>query len=525
MAEQALNETVAAAINATEHLKDAAKLTVVPALTKLENITNQLTYLVFDNQIINSTIGTSALSQLILLSIALSTIVLGSFASIERPCNALPPSEAHPLFDQTDKDCEPTPADGQVSTRTALVLPVLAGVMLVSIYYFIKHYDNVKISDFLNKYVIVMSFSSVSFVLSYLYNSISRNICYSKGWDSTTVNKRYSLTLSNDAEIHPVGFEKELMELPEDTERERIIKEETLKEVRTDKKREDQLFNVYYTSGNIFGYAFGTVFCVLFAHLDGSRNWILNNILGFSIVVMGISRTKIPSFKIATLFLTLFFFYDIYFVFGTDVMLSVATKVEIPAKLVVPNIVSKEENKILTSMLGLGDLALPGAFVALCLRFDLFNFHQQHPGTEFHHLQAFRKPYFVSALIGYTAALAVTFKIVQIYKVGQPALLYLCPGVLFAVYATALCRGELGMLWRYDEMPAEADGDGDGSGSGGGDGGQAVELDIVCSQETLFLSGKIGDEDVDDVDDGDYVDSEASASASASDWESDEDDR
>ncbi|ODQ46279.1 hypothetical protein PICMEDRAFT_27483, partial [Pichia membranifaciens NRRL Y-2026] len=174
---------------------------------------------------------------------------------------------------------------------------------------------------------------------------------------------------------------------------------------------------------------------------------ILSNVLGFSIVVMGISRTKIPTFRIATLFLTLFFLYDIYFVFGTDVMLSVATKVDIPAKLVVPNVVSREESKILTSMLGLGDLALPGAFVALCLRFDLYRFHEQHANCEFHHLQRFGKPYFVAALLGYTAGLMLTFKIVQIYQVGQPALLYLCPGVLASVYATALYRGEFGRLW------------------------------------------------------------------------------
>lgn len=505
MAEETLNKTLEAAINATEQV-------VVPALTKLEHLTNQLTYLVFDNQLVRATIGSSTLSQLILMTTALTTIILGSFASIERPANALPPTEGHPLFDQTDKDCEPTPADEQVSTTMAMALPVLAGAVLVSLYYVVKHYDRVRISDFLNRYVIVMSLSSVSFVLSYLYNSIARNICFAKGWDSMTVNKRYTLTISNDREIHPLGFERELVELPEGTEREKIIKEERLLEVRSDKKKEDQLFNLYFASGSIFGYSFGSAFCVLFVFFNGSKNWILSNVLGFSIVVMGISRTKIPTFRIATLFLTLFFLYDIYFVFGTDVMLSVATKVDIPAKLVVPNVVSREESKILTSMLGLGDLALPGAFVALCLRFDLYRFHEQHANCEFHHLQRFGKPYFVAALLGYTAGLMLTFKIVQIYQVGQPALLYLCPGVLASVYATALYRGEFGRLWSYDEMPADEDAEKKKKKKkrSSGDDGDEVELDIICSKETLFLSGEIGVEDVDDEADADYVDSEGS---------------
>lgn len=496
IADHLLNETIESVINITESLNNSLSL-IEPTLTKLEKFTNELTYLIFDNQIINKTIGSSNLSQFLLISIAILTIVLGSYASIEQPSNALPPSEEHPLFDQTDKDCKPSSIDNQMTTNTVLILPVFAGITLLSAYYFIKNYDKVKISNYLNKYIITMSFSSSCFVLSFLFNSIIRKICYLNNLDSMKINKRYSLTISNDKEIHPLGLERELMELPDYTEREKIIKEEKLLEIRSDIKKENQLFNFYFTTGDIFGLVFGLTFTILFTYFNGSKNWILNNFLGFSIVVMGISKTKIPSFKIASLFLTLFFFYDIYFVFGTDVMVSVATNIEIPAKLLMPNKVSKQDNQILTSMLGLGDLALPGSFISLCLRFDLFKFHEINKNFEFHHLQKFEKTYFYASLIGYILSLILTCKIVEIYKVGQPALLYLCPGVMISVFSTALYNGDFWKLWNYDETPISND-DKENNND------KKEILDIICSKETLFLSSEIAPEDIDDTEDHDY---------------------
>ncbi len=45
----------------------------------------------------------------------------------------------------------------------------------------------------------------------------------------------------------------------------------------------------------------------------------------------------------------------------------------------------------------------------------------------------------------------VTLFVMQIYKHAQPALLYLVPGVLVAVWGTALARGELKLMWEYTE--------------------------------------------------------------------------
>lgn len=61
------------------------------------------------------------------------------------------------------------------------------------------------------------------------------------------------------------------------------------------------------------------------------------------------------------------FFYDIFWVYGTDVMVTVAKSFDAPIKLLFPY--NWEENK--KSMLGLGDIVIPGVFVALALKYDI----------------------------------------------------------------------------------------------------------------------------------------------------------
>lgn len=459
-------------------------------LGRVERITNQITYFIFDNQLVNSQNGSTAfLSEVLLFTIAIFSIKNGSYASIEQPRNALLPNENHPLFDPSDKDVEPIPKEEHISTETALLMPVFAGASLVAIYYFIKSTNVNNLNNFLQIYLLFASFASVSFTLSFHYNTICRNISHSKGIDINLLNKRYAITISNDTKVHPLGFEKEWFCLPNSNCREQIIKEEALLEVREDVKKSDQLVNYYISSGTIFGTAFGFIYCILYLYLIGPKNWVLNNFLGYSIVVWGISKTKVPNFRIAVLLLTLFFIYDVYFVFGTDVMVSVATKLEVPAKLIMPVVVSREFQTIETSILGLGDLALPGIFIALCLRFDLFMFHEKNKNHEFHHLQPFEKNYFTAALIGYFIGLKVTFKIVQIYRTGQPALLYLVPSMLFVVFFTAYRRKELQCLWEYSEV----------------DEAEMEEVELKCSKGTLYLAAEIDEVDYDDENDPDWL--------------------
>lgn len=63
------------------------------------------------------------------------------------------------------------------------------------------------------------------------------------------------------------------------------------------------------------------------------------------------------------------FVYDIFWVFGTDVMVTVAKNINGPIKLMFPKNVLEDPSDC--SILGLGDIVIPGIFMALCLRFDI----------------------------------------------------------------------------------------------------------------------------------------------------------
>jgi len=47
--------------------------------------------------------------------------------------------------------------------------------------------------------------------------------------------------------------------------------------------------------------------------------------------------------------------------------------------------------------------------------------------------------------------MVTTLVVLNIYKHGQPALLYLVPGVLIALWGTAFTKGDLALMWGYTE--------------------------------------------------------------------------
>lgn len=98
------------------------------------------------------------------------------------------------------------------------------------------------------------------------------------------------------------------------------------------------------------------------------KSWIFNNAMAFIFCIHALQSMFIGNFKNGFILLTLLFFYDIFFVFGTDVMLTVAKGIDAPIKLMFPKDYSEEKPKY--AILGLGDIVIPGIFVSLCLRFD-----------------------------------------------------------------------------------------------------------------------------------------------------------
>ncbi len=185
-------------------------------------------------------------------------------------------------------------------------------------------------------------------------------------------------------------------------------------------------------------------------------------------------------------------------------MVTVATKLDIPIKLLFPRPAAPHDdpNKPSLSMLGLGDVVLPGIMIGLALRFDLYMFYlrkqsngtstdkanskiekasEQKEGTEgvfkakyeravggwgerwwtstssaltgksFVEGGLFPKPYFHATLVGYVIGMLATLGVMQFFEHAQPALLYLVPAVLISVWGTALFRGEVKEMWVYTE--------------------------------------------------------------------------
>lgn len=188
-------------------------------------------------------------------------------------------------------------------------------------------------------------------------------------------------------------------------------------------------------------------------------------------------------------------------------MVTVATKVEAPIK-----IVAKSGSQ--SGMLGLGDIVVPGIYICLCLRYDLYRYYARQikqvettleteavaavtevevdkkddakspattttTKTTTREVKApyvdpqgrwgdrlwtstktttpgltaarFAKPYFVTAMVAYVVGLMLAMGAMLITKKGQPALFYLVPVLLLATWGRAAATGDLKAMWAYTE--------------------------------------------------------------------------
>jgi hypothetical protein len=277
-----------------------------------------------------------------------------------------------------------------------------------------------------------------------------------------------------------------------------------------------------------------TIFSVYYVK---TKHFMMNNVMGISFCVQSIERISIGSYKIGAILLSGLFFYDIFWVFGSEkvfgsnVMVTVAKNFDGPIKLLFPRalpvadisagVVSAIANtgnstmvmgaeKVCTtlvkdlgkqllseggntgtsmtaeaaktiiaagragvvankecgefigkvmqpligavegefSLLGLGDIVIPGIFIAILLRFDAV----QAGIKGLHGAQTpFAKPFFNSNIISYALGLYVTLYVMNVWKAAQPALLYLVPACLGASLLASLTTGKFKALLAYDE--------------------------------------------------------------------------
>lgn len=206
-------------------------------------------------------------------------------------------------------------------------------------------------------------------------------------------------------------------------------------------------------------------------------HWALMDFMGMGLCVAFIAFVRLPSLKVSTLLLSGLLLYDVFwvffsqYVFSANVMVRVATRpaenpmgivarklslgngiarqaprLSLPGKLVFPS----AHNTGHFSMLGLGDIVMPGLLLCFVMRYDAYKKAQAAKLAE----QGiplpshwYRLSYFHCSLFGYFLGLLTATISSEVFKAAQPALLYLVPFTLFPLLTMAWLKGDLRSMW------------------------------------------------------------------------------
>lgn len=173
------------------------------------------------------------------------------------------------------------------------------------------------------------------------------------------------------------------------------------------------------------------------------KHWVANNLFGLAFAVNGVELLHLNNVVTGCILLGGLFVYDIFWVFGTDVMVTVAKSFEAPIKLVFPqDFLQMGFNGTNFAMLGLGDVVIPGIFIALLLRFD-------------QSLKRDHNLYFYSSFAAYFMGLVTTILVMAYFKHAQPALLYLVPACIGTPLLVALLNGDIKAMFTYEDHPSD----------------------------------------------------------------------
>ncbi|GAB4857388.1 Signal peptide peptidase-like 2 [Ancistrocladus abbreviatus] len=194
-------------------------------------------------------------------------------------------------------------------------------------------------------------------------------------------------------------------------------------------------------------------FCITFGVIwavyhDASFAWIGQDVLGIALIITVLQIVRIPNLKVGTVLLSCALLYDIFWVFMSkmlfdeSVMIVVAQGGKsgedgIPMLLKVPRLFDPWGGY---SIIGFGDILLPGLLVAFSLRYDWMAKKNLRAG------------YFLWAMCAYGLGLLVTYVALNLMDGhGQPALLYIVPFTLGTFLMLGSKRGDLKILWSRGE--------------------------------------------------------------------------
>ena len=444
-----------------------------------------------------------------LLASALFPIYTGAHASLSCPSSAEKPArKSKRREDDLDEDDEPVVQKLEgMTTSDALVLPLFAGVMLTGLYFLIKWLeDPALLNKILNLYFAGFSVFSVARLVSdgldVAHSLVFPRRYMDQGqlWEVKSIDR---MVMPVDNTTAPI--ESRSNPLPGPLGRLNLsppllntfwfLKTFPHRKVTLKLHLPPLLISTIKLSPHSIIGIFTGVTAVLYYNLI-SKPWPLTNLFGFGFAYGAFQLMSPSSFSIASLLLLGLFFYDIYMVFFTPMMVSVAKHLEIPVKLEFPRPGPGGEAAL--AMLGLGDVVVPGLVVGLALRFDLWVHYLKKQRTVGERLKVgkneevkseglkmvkeeyvratgrwgdrlwtssgngaasrtwdFPKTYFSATLFGYVIGMLTTLLVMQVSDHAQPALLYLVPGVLGSLWTTAWARGEFKLLLDFTEADEE----------------------------------------------------------------------
>ncbi|GAB4844495.1 Signal peptide peptidase-like 4 [Ancistrocladus abbreviatus] len=194
-------------------------------------------------------------------------------------------------------------------------------------------------------------------------------------------------------------------------------------------------------------------FCITFAVVWAvyrriSFAWIGQDILGIALIITVLQIVHVPNLKVGTVLLSCAFLYDIFWVFFSKVLFHESVMIVvargdrsgedgIPMLLKIPRMFDPWGGY---SIIGFGDIILPGLLVAFSLRYDWLANRNLRGG------------YFLWAMTAYGLGLLITYLALNMMDGhGQPALLYIVPFTLGTMLTLGKRRGELKILWRRGE--------------------------------------------------------------------------
>ncbi|PPS18358.1 hypothetical protein GOBAR_AA02218 [Gossypium barbadense] len=174
----------------------------------------------------------------------------------------------------------------------------------------------------------------------------------------------------------------------------------------------------------------------------------IGGVEGIALIITVLQIVRVPNLKVGTVLLGCAFLYDIFWVFVSkwwfheSVMIVVARGDKsgedgIPMLLKIPRMFDPWGGY---SVIGFGDIILPGLVVAFSLRYDWMT------------KKSLRAGYFVWAMTAYGLGLLVTYVALNLMDGhGQPALLYIVPFTLGTLITLGKKRGDLTTLWTRGE--------------------------------------------------------------------------